>query len=227
MPSASAPEHLEQVLPSRAGEGDTLIPAASMAAILDSASPLPPEMMAPAWPMRRPGGAVRPAMKPTMGFRPPRGLMAVESGGFSSDESADLADHDDRLGGLVGQKHLQHLDELGALDRIAADAHCGGLAETLVGGLKDRLVGERAGARHDTDLARLEDVARHDADLALRPPVITPGQLGPISRDYGPASARLTFTMSSTGMPSVMQTISGISAWMASEIASAAPAGGT
>jgi hypothetical protein len=36
------------VLPSRAGDGDTLMPAASMAAIFESASPLPPEMMAPA-----------------------------------------------------------------------------------------------------------------------------------------------------------------------------------
>jgi hypothetical protein len=37
----------------------------------------------------------------------------------------------------------------------------------------------------------------------------------------------LTFTMSSTGMPSVMAMMSGISAWIASQIASAAPAGGT
>src|SRR5262249_21743522 len=59
-------------LPILAGDGDTLIPADSIAAILDSASPLPPEMMAPAWPMRRPGGAVRPAMNPTMGFLRPR-----------------------------------------------------------------------------------------------------------------------------------------------------------
>ena len=61
-----------KVFPRRAGDGETLIPAASMAAILESASPLPPEMMAPAWPMRRPGGAVRPAMNPTMGFLRPR-----------------------------------------------------------------------------------------------------------------------------------------------------------
>ena len=33
--------------------------------------------------------------------------------------------------------------------------------------------------------------------------------------------------MSITGMPSVMHTISGISAWIDSQIASAAPAGGT
>ena len=59
------------------------------------------------------------------------------------------------------------------------------------------------------------------------PAVTMPGQFGPIRRDFEPVSARLTRTMSSTGMPSVMQTISGISAAIASQIASAAPGGGT
>ena len=59
------------------------------------------------------------------------------------------------------------------------------------------------------------------------PAVITPGQFGPISRDFEPDSARLTLTMSITGMPSVMQTMSGISAWIASQMASPAPGGGT
>ena len=59
------------------------------------------------------------------------------------------------------------------------------------------------------------------------PAVTTPGQFGPIRRDFESASARFTFTMSATGMPSVMQTISGISASIASAIASAAPGGGT
>src|ERR1700722_7572553 len=44
------------------------IPAAAIAAYLSLAVPWPPLMMAPAWPMRRPGGAVWPAMKPTTGF---------------------------------------------------------------------------------------------------------------------------------------------------------------
>ncbi len=57
--------------------------------------------------------------------------------------------------------------------------------------------------------------------------VMTPGQFGPIRRDCDPASARLTRIMSSTGMPSVMQTISGICASMASRIESAANGGGT
>ena len=42
--------------------------AAVMARILSGAAPDPPEMMAPACPMRRPGGAVCPAMNPTTGF---------------------------------------------------------------------------------------------------------------------------------------------------------------
>src|ERR1700726_1401632 len=58
------------VWPTQAGDGETLIPADSMAAIFESAPPLPPAMIAPAGPMRRPGGAVRPAMKPTIGFLP-------------------------------------------------------------------------------------------------------------------------------------------------------------
>src|SRR3954464_4409462 len=59
------------------------------------------------------------------------------------------------------------------------------------------------------------------------PAVITPGQFGPISREDEPESERFTLTMSITGMPSVMQTMSGIFAWIASQIASAAPGGGT
>ena len=57
--------------------------------------------------------------------------------------------------------------------------------------------------------------------------VITPGQLGPIRREPEPARARLTRTMSITGMPSVMHTISPMPASIASRIASAANAAGT
>ena len=56
------------VVPMAAGDSVTVMPALRMASILSWAPPLPPEMMAPAWPMRRPGGAVSPAMKPTMGL---------------------------------------------------------------------------------------------------------------------------------------------------------------
>src|SRR6266511_4216033 len=43
--------------PRSAGLRHTRMPAACIAAILLAAVPWPPEMMAPAWPIRRPGGA--------------------------------------------------------------------------------------------------------------------------------------------------------------------------
>ncbi len=51
-----------------AGLLTVVMPAASIAAIFSAAVPLPPAMMAPAWPIRRPGGAVWPQMKPTTGL---------------------------------------------------------------------------------------------------------------------------------------------------------------
>ena len=51
-----------------AGLSATAMPAALSAAFFSSAVPLPPEMIAPAWPMRLPGGAVAPAMNPATGF---------------------------------------------------------------------------------------------------------------------------------------------------------------
>src|SRR5690606_18559561 len=55
-------------LPRSAGLSATVMPAARRAFILSSAVPLPPLMMAPAWPMRLPGGAVRPAMNAATGL---------------------------------------------------------------------------------------------------------------------------------------------------------------
>ena len=51
-----------------AGLSTTETPADDSAAIFSAAVPRPPETMAPACPMRRPGGAVRPAMNPTTGL---------------------------------------------------------------------------------------------------------------------------------------------------------------
>src|SRR4051812_49307518 len=60
------------------------------------------------------------------------------------------------------------------------------------------------------------------------PGEMTPGQLGPISRVAGRlARNAITFSMSTTGMPSVMQTTSSMPASAASMIASAANGGGT
>ena len=57
--------------------------------------------------------------------------------------------------------------------------------------------------------------------------VITPGQLGPISVQSLPRRYSLAATMSFTGMPSVMATMTLMPASAASMMASAAKAGGT
>ena len=59
--------------------------------------------------------------------------------------------------------------------------------------------------------------------------VMRPGQFGPSSKVLLPAFAILSFkaSMSRTGIPSVMQIAKSSSASTASQIASAAPAGGT
>src|SRR5262249_57226396 len=95
------------------------------------------------------------------------GFVEQDWGGISLAGAADLPDHDDRFSRLVGEQHLENLDELGAFHGITADADGGGLAEPLARGLVDGLIRERARARDDADLAGLEDISRHDADLAL------------------------------------------------------------
>src|SRR5690554_4101165 len=52
----------DSALPISARERTVSTPASSRAANFSSAVPLPPEMIAPAWPMRLPAGAVTPAM---------------------------------------------------------------------------------------------------------------------------------------------------------------------
>ena len=83
------------VSPIVAGLSATVIPAAFSAAIFDSAVPSPPLMIAPAWPMRLPGGAVRPAMNAATGFFT---FCLDEVGGGFFVGAADLADHDDAVG---------------------------------------------------------------------------------------------------------------------------------
>jgi hypothetical protein len=102
---------------------------------------------------------VRPAMKPTIGLLAAAlRFVLQELRGFFFGRSADLADHDDRLGRVVGEEQLEHVDEVGAVDRIAADADRGGLAEALVRRLEHRLIGQRARTADDADRALLENM---------------------------------------------------------------------
>ena len=104
-------------------------------------------------------------MKPTTGFFLLRGFE--ERGAVLFGSPADLADHDDRLGLVVGEEHFEHFDKVRAVDRVAANPDAGRLAEPDRGRLRHRLISQGARARHDADLAAPVDMARHDADLAL------------------------------------------------------------
>jgi hypothetical protein len=90
--------------------------------------------------MRRPGGAVAPAMKPATGFVP---WALIHSAASSSAAAADLADHDDPVRLRVVHEHLDDVQVRGAVDRVAADADAGALAHAAAGQLPDRLVGQR------------------------------------------------------------------------------------
>src|SRR5580658_2852006 len=81
--------------------------------------------------------------------------------------TADLADHDDALGGRILLKQRKHVDEVHAAHRIATDADTGALPEPGVRRLKHSLIREGAGARNNAHGALLVDEAGHDADLAL------------------------------------------------------------
>src|SRR6202000_638326 len=100
---------------------------------------------------------------------PPRLLdvFADEFGRFFFRAAADFADHDDAFGLRIVLEQLQAVDEVQAVDRVAADADAGGLAQAFVGGLEHGFIGQRARTRHDADLARLVDMTGHDADLRL------------------------------------------------------------
>ena len=73
---------------------------------------------------------------------PALGLIDQELRGLLFGVAADFADHDDRFGRVVGEEQFEHVDEVGAVDRIAADPDSCGLAEPGVGGLEHGLVRE-------------------------------------------------------------------------------------
>src|SRR5438309_1019052 len=92
---------------------------------------------------------------------------ADERGGFLLGGAADLADHHDRARLRVVVEEAEDVDERGAVDGIAADPDTRRLADPPRRQLTDDLVGQRAAARDDADVAALVDVTGHDADLGL------------------------------------------------------------
>src|ERR1700736_3290961 len=81
--------------------------------------------------------------------------------------ATDLTNEDDSFGTRVALEQLQYIDEIHPTHRVAANTDTRALTQPDVGRLIDRLVGQRAGARHDSNRALLVNEARHDPDLAL------------------------------------------------------------
>src|SRR4051812_24566547 len=94
-------------------------------------------------------------------------VLLHELGGVLLVRSADLAHHANGLGLRILLERLKAIDEVRSVDRIAADADAGRLADAGAGELIDDLVGERAGAADHADRSRLADPPRDDADFRL------------------------------------------------------------
>ena len=95
-------------------------------------------------------------------------LFPDKSGRLFFGVAADFADHDNAAGVGVFLKSVQAVDEVGAVDRVAADADTGGLAYVLAGQLVDHLVGQGPGTGNHADgAAGLMNIAGHDADFGL------------------------------------------------------------
>ena len=116
-------------------------PAAARALVFSSARPPLPVMIAPAWPMRLPGGALWPTMSAATGLLNSSSML----GGLLLAAASDFTDEHDGVGVGVIFKHVQHVDEGRSTDRVAADPDARGL-DPEPGELSDRLVGERAAA---------------------------------------------------------------------------------
>src|SRR5512145_2186619 len=160
-PLAAHPITRRTVAPMSAGLRTSVAPAPSRAFIFSAAVPLPPAMMAPACPMRRPGGAVWPQMKATTGLR----TWALMNSAASSSAVPPISPI--IMMARVPASSWKSRSTSTNVVPITADPHAGGLSDPPRAELTDDLVGQRPTARDDPHRARLMDVARHDADLGL------------------------------------------------------------
>ena len=133
--------------------------------LYDKKSPFPPDIMAPAWPIRRPGGAVRPATKPTTGFGfarvrlyfsrysaasssmvPPISPIITIPALIESRKVFVLVSCESlTVGVVVLEEDLDNVDVLRSGERIATNPNAKRLSETSVSSLCDRLIGQRPG----------------------------------------------------------------------------------
>ena len=119
--------------------------------------------------MRRPGGAVRPATKPTTGFGlarvrlyfsrysaasssmvpPISPMMTIPCSKIEFTGTASVLKATITVCVFVSEENLDHVDVLCAGERISSNADAERLSQTSVGSLCDRLVRQRPGTGND------------------------------------------------------------------------------
>ena len=146
------------------GVRPTRTPRASSASCLAAAVPAVPETIAPGVAHRLAGrrGEARDVGDDRLGD-----VLGDVLGGLLLGRAADLAGHHDQLGLGVGLEQRDDVDEARARDRVAADADDARVAEAALGQLVADLVGQRARARDDADVALLEERGGDDPDVGL------------------------------------------------------------
>src|SRR6185369_2159315 len=206
------------------GEPATRKPAAWSASTFEAAVPAPPEMIAPAWPMRLPSGAVRPAMNAALGTSrrcsaahaaavssaaPPISPMRISAS--VSGSAANRCRMSRKGVTMTGSPPMPtHVDWPTPASVIACTASYVSVPE-----------------RETTPTEPSRWIEPGMIPTFARPGDVAPGQFGPMSRAPARSTAATTGTMSRAGMPSVMQKIVPIPAAVASRIASGAPPAGT
>mmetsp|Transcript_8170 Transcript_8170/g.11910 ORF Transcript_8170/g.11910 Transcript_8170/m.11910 type:complete len:200 (-) Transcript_8170:320-919(-) len=88
-------------------------------------------------------------------------------GGFFLGTTSNFTNHNNSLSLGIIRKSLQAIDEVGSIERIAANSNTGGLAQTSNGRLMHCLVGKSSTATDNADFSRFVNVTRHDSDLTF------------------------------------------------------------
>ena len=188
------------------------------------APPLPPEIIAPAWPILRPGGAVIPAINPTIGFFilwfftnsaasssavPP--ISPIIKMDFVSSSLRNRSKQSIKLVPFIGSPPIpMHVDWPKPFSVVWATASYVNVPDLETIPTEPRL----------WMLPGIIPILHSSG-------VIIPGQFGPINLLFDPFNFCLTLSISWTGIPSVIQTINSIDASIASIIAAAANLAGT
>src|SRR5260364_96149 len=142
--------------------------------------------------------------------------------------TADFADDHNGFCFWIIVEQAQHIEMFQAIDWIAADADRRGLTQAKRGQLRTASY-VSVPERETTPIRPFLWIWPGMMPILSSSGVITPGQFGPSKRvlRFSRRIRSLTSIISRTGMPSVIQMTKSRSASTASQMADAAPAGGT